>query len=62
MLYHSSKDLEKVQVLLSSKPTRRRCVEVNNEDVDTSGIVSEAERPLRPFACGSTIVNVVTKT
>ena len=46
------KDLEKVQVLLSSKSTRRRCVEVNNEDVDTSGIVSEAERPLRPFACG----------
>lgn len=56
------KDLEQVQALLASKRSQRQAAEANGEDVDGSyGMISEgelrevereAERRLRPFACG----------
>ena len=56
------KDLEQVQALLASKRSQRQAAEANGEEVDASfGMISEgemrevereAERRLRPFACG----------
>ncbi|KIM87788.1 hypothetical protein PILCRDRAFT_261344 [Piloderma croceum F 1598] len=56
------KDLEQVQALLASKRSQRQAAEANGEEVDPSfGMISEgemrevereAERRLRPFACG----------
>jgi len=56
------KDLEQVQALLASKRSQRQAAEANGEEVDSSyGMISEgemrevereAERRLRPFACG----------
>jgi transcription factor SFP1 len=56
------KDLEQVQALLASKRSQRQLAEANGEEVDPSfGVISEgemrevereAERRLRPFACG----------
>jgi transcription factor SFP1 len=56
------KDLEQVQALLASKRSQRQAAEANGEEVDASfGVISEgemrevereAERRLRPFACG----------
>jgi transcription factor SFP1 len=56
------KDLEQVQALLASKRSQRQAAEANGEETDGSfGMISEgemrevereAERRLRPFACG----------
>ncbi|KAF7986780.1 hypothetical protein HWV62_20386 [Athelia sp. TMB] len=59
------KDLEQVQALLASKRSQRQAAEANGEEVDPAsaayGMISEgemrevereAERRLRPFACG----------
>jgi transcription factor SFP1 len=56
------KDLEQVQALLASKRSQRQAAEANGEEIDSSyGMISEgelrevereAERRLRPFACG----------
>jgi transcription factor SFP1 len=55
------KDLEQVQALLASKRSQRQAAEANGEEVDSFGVISEgemrevereAERRLRPFACG----------